>query len=150
MVRGHQAEQLKQQADQQAGERHRRVGDHQQVKGHPPTVVLPVDVDDGDDDQVGKDKRDHAAEADSPVPEHRGQRDVADRADKAEERDQGADQRSPDLGEHRMTGQKEPLPERCGHPGGERAGDQEAEANIGPHGRHVHPEVVTHGGQAAP
>ena len=39
----------------------------------------------------------------------------------------GPDQRSFDLGQRGVVGQEERLPEALGHPGGQRAGDQEAE-----------------------
>src|ERR1700738_818674 len=49
-----------------------------------------------------------------------------------------------------MVGQKESLPEAGRHPDGERPGDQQAEADIGPYRGHVHPEVVTDRGKGAP
>jgi TRAP-type C4-dicarboxylate transport system substrate-binding protein len=40
--------------------------------------VYPIDVKDRDDDQVGEDEGDHAAEADTTIPEDRGKRNVTD------------------------------------------------------------------------
>jgi len=51
---------------------HRRVEGHEQECGHAPAVVLAVDVEDREDDQVGEDEREHAAEADPAVPQHGG------------------------------------------------------------------------------
>ena len=62
-------------------------------------------------DQVGKDKSDHAAEADASVPQHRRQRNVADRADEGDHRDQRADDWSPQRGENGMSGEEEGSPE---------------------------------------
>src|SRR5207302_5114644 len=85
---------------------------------------------------------DPAAEADPAVPEHRGQRHVADRANEAEHRDDRSDQRAPELVEGRMVREEESLPEAVWHPGGERAGDQEPQAEVDVEAVDVHEEVV--------
>ena len=72
---------------------------HEQHHARP--VVLPVDGQDGQDDQVGEDERHHAAEADAAVPQHRRQRDVADGAHEAEQAHDRADQRPHSLGQQR-------------------------------------------------
>src|SRR5256885_8761236 len=49
----------------------------------------------------------------------------------------------------RIARDEERLPEAVGHPGGQGAGDEEAEHHVLGHTGHVHVEVVTDGGQAA-
>src|SRR5438445_11159165 len=101
-----------QELDDWAGAVHGRVEAGEQEAGHSPAVVLAVDVEDGQHDQVGEDEGKHAAEADAAIPEHRGERDVADRADEADDRDNGADDRSPELGEPVVVCEKERPPPR--------------------------------------
>ena len=57
-------------------------------------------------------------------------------------RDQRSDERPPDLRQRRVVLEEQPLPERVGHPGGERAGDQQAADDVAPDGGPVHHEVV--------
>ena len=59
---------------------------------------------------------DHAAEADAAVPQHRGERHVADRADEREHGDERSDERTPDLREQRVVDEEERLPERLRAP----------------------------------
>src|SRR6266576_3956627 len=136
--------------------------DHGGVEGpeyhqhHLGAVVLPVDEQDRDDDQVGEDERDDAAEADAPVPQHRRQRHVADRADEAEHRDHRADERPPQLGGQRLAGEEQVLPEAVGHPGAHRPGDQQADDHVADDGGPLHHEdladrgVPVAAGQAPP
>ena len=53
-----------------------------------------------------------------------------------------ADQRPPELRQRRWSLEEEALPERVGHPGGERAGDQQAAEDVAPDRGPVHHEVV--------
>ena len=73
-------------------------------------VVLPVDVQDREDDQVGEDEGDHAAEADAAVPQHGGERDVADGAHEGQHRDDRADERAPDRRDDRVVDEEEATP----------------------------------------
>ena len=77
--------------DDQRGDRHRHEHHRDEQRREPAAVVLPVGVDDRDDDQVGEDERDHAGERDAAAPEHGRERDVPDRADERERRDERAD-----------------------------------------------------------
>ena len=52
--------------------------------------------------------------------------------------------------ERRVVVEEEPLPERVGHPGGERAGDEQAADDVAPDRRPVHHEVVGGRGEAPP
>src|SRR3982074_4535 len=63
-----------------------------------------------------------AAEAEPAVPEHGGERDVADRADEGQDRHDRPDDRPPQRRDHRVVGEEERAPERLGHPGADRAG----------------------------
>ena len=110
------ADELEQEVDDQPGGSHRGVEGHEQERGHTPAVVLAVDVEDRQDDQVGEDERDHAAETDPAVPQHGSERDVADRAHEREHRHQRPDQRPPDGRKHAMVLEEQTLPERVWHP----------------------------------
>ena len=74
---------------------HSDVKGGEEEAGHLQTVILAIDVQDREDDQVGEDKGDYAAEADPAVPQHRRQWNVTDRADEGDHRDQRADDWSP-------------------------------------------------------
>ncbi len=135
--------------DHVPGRHHRRVERAEYERGHPRPVVLAVDVEDRGDDQVGEQERDHPAEADPALPQHDGQRDVADRADERDDRHDGADQRAPDLGGQRVPGEEERLPERVGHPGGDRARDEQPDRQVPDDRRPLHHEHVAHRGETA-
>src|SRR5580693_663671 len=92
--------------------------------------------------RVGEDERDHAAETDAAIPEHGRQRNISDRADERDYRDQGPDDRSPDIGENRLIDQKERLPEIWRDPSGERAGNEHASHDIHPYRGPIRHEVV--------
>ena len=74
---------------------HRNVKGSEQEARHLQPVILAVNVQDRDDDQIGEDEGDHPAEADAAVPQHRRERNVADGTDERDDRDQRADDRSP-------------------------------------------------------
>ncbi len=112
LIRGHLLKARKLLQDIRASLRRRA----EQGQHHRGAVVLPVDDQDRDDDQVGEDERDDAAEADPAVPQHRRQRRVADRADEAEQGDDRADDWPPQLGRQRVAGQEQLLPEAAGDP----------------------------------
>src|SRR5690348_8443254 len=135
-------EAAEQELDDVSGYDHGGVEDPEYGQHHPGAVVLPVDDQDRNDDQVGEDERDHAAEADPAVPQHGSQRHVADRADEAEQRDDRADDRPPELGGQRVPGQEQVLPEAVRHPGGDGPGDQQAQDDVADHRRPFHDEDV--------
>jgi hypothetical protein len=93
---GDQADRFEDQVDDESCEDHRRVERHPDEGGDLQPVVLAVDVEDREDDQVGGDEREHAAERDPAVPEHGRERDVADRAYERDHRDERSVQRAPD------------------------------------------------------
>src|SRR5712664_2759590 len=105
---------LEDELDDQARDRHRGVEGCEQEPHHLPAVVAPVDVEDRQDDQVGEDERKYAAEGDAAVPKDSSERDVADRADEAEDGDERPDHWSPELGEGRVSMEEERLPPRVG------------------------------------
>ena len=113
------------------------------------SVVLAVDVEDGEDEEVREEEANNSAEADATVPKDGGEGDVADRADEGEDGDQGADERAPDASEHGVAGEEEGLPEAGGDEGGEDAGDEQAECDVGDEGVPIHPVVVAGGSDAA-
>src|SRR5439155_18617029 len=121
---GNQPEPLESEFDDKTGGNHRQVEGREQEPGHAPAVVLAVDVENWQDDQVSEDEGEDAAEADAAVPEHRRQWNVANRADEAEDRDEGSDDRSPELRERRVRLKEDRLPPRLRHPGGQGASDQ--------------------------
>src|SRR5664279_3916600 len=93
----HQVQRREEELDEVAGQDRRQIERAGEEPGHPPAVVLRVDHDDRDDDQVGEDERNDTAEADAAVPQHRGEWDVADRADERCDRDERPDDRAPIL-----------------------------------------------------
>src|SRR5712692_10323696 len=149
MTRRRESEELEQLADHKPGENHRDVRGDQEVEAHARAVVLPVDVEDGDDDQVGEDEADHATEADAAVPQHDRKRDVADGADEAEQRDDRRDDRIPEGAQPRLTGQEQSLPEAVRNPCGQRAGDEKPEKQILPQAVDIPIEVMADGGEGA-
>src|ERR1043166_7565393 len=100
------AEQLKQQFNDQRRARHREIKAADNKPGHFPAIVLSIDVDDRQDNQIGVNKCDHAAETDAAVPEHGRERDIADRADKGKNGDERTDNWSPYRRGNRMRGEK--------------------------------------------
>src|ERR1039457_2562057 len=62
-----QAETAEDQLDDVPGRHHRGVERAEQEQGHPGTVILPVDIQDRGDEQIGEDEGDHAAEADAAL-----------------------------------------------------------------------------------
>ena len=89
-----------------------------------------------------KQEADHSPEADTAVPQHRGQRNVADRADEAEQADDRTDDRPPDLRRQRMVDEEEMLPEAVGHPGGDGPGDQKPDHDVSNDRGPLHDEDV--------
>src|SRR5205085_2100030 len=116
-----QVEALEEELDDEPCGDHRRVEAPEQERGHPPAVVLAVDVEDREHDQVGEDEREDAAEADPAVPEDRRERHVPDRADEAQDRDRRPDDRPPELRDGRMGVEEQRAPEVLRHPGRARA-----------------------------
>jgi hypothetical protein len=55
--------------DDQRRYRHGSVECDEQETGHLQPVVLPMDVQDWDNDQIGEDERDDPAEADAAIPQ---------------------------------------------------------------------------------
>src|SRR5450755_246025 len=141
-LRRDEAQRAEEELDDVAGDDHGRVEDPEYGQHHLRPVVLPVDDQDRDDDQVGEDERRHAAEADPPIPQHPGQRHVADRADEAEQRDHRADHRPPQPGGQRVAGQEQVPPEAVGHPGADCPGDQESDDDVPDDGSPLHDEDV--------
>jgi hypothetical protein len=78
MLAGDETKDAEQSFDNNGSDGHRDIECDEQERGHLQPVVLAVDVEDRQHDQVGEDEGDHAAEADAPVPQHRGKRDVPD------------------------------------------------------------------------
>ena len=146
----HQPGRQKEELHDQARHGHRNVRGDQEEQRHAPAVVLAIDVEDRQDNQVREDERDDAPETDAAVPQHGGQRYVADRAYKGKHRDDGSDDGTPDRGDDRMLHQEERLPEPFRHPGGQRARDEQAAGDVPPDGRPVHDEVVADRGEAPP
>ena len=147
--RRNEPERIEHNIDHEPGDGHRRVEGHEQEQADLPAVVLPVDVEDGEHDQVGEDERDHSTEADPPVPEDGRQRHVPDGTDEGQEGHQRTDERAPELRQEWVVDEEESLPEAVRHPGGERAGDEEPAGDVGKHRRPVHDEVVTARGEPA-
>src|SRR6202050_3459423 len=144
------AEAAEDQLGEVPGGGHGGVEGGQDEQHHLGAVVLPVDHQDRHDDQVGEDERDDAAEADAAVPQHRGEGDVADRADEAQQADDRADQRPPQFRRQRVAGEEQVAPEAVRHPGGARAGDQQAERDVADDGGPLHHEDVRHRGEGLP
>src|SRR5207249_10738490 len=70
-------EKVKKEFDQQCSNDHCDIKTGDNKAGDFPAVILPVDIDDREDDQVGINERDDAAETDAAVPKDRSQRNVA-------------------------------------------------------------------------
>src|ERR1043166_7872772 len=96
------SEPLKPELDDERRGCHRQVERSENEPHHSRAVVLSVNVENRQHDEIGEDERDYAAEADSAVPEHRRTRNVADRADKRENRDDRSNDRSPEECPERM------------------------------------------------
>src|ERR1700737_4645630 len=67
----------------------------------------------------------------------------ADRADERDDRDQRADQRSPELGQEWMVGQEEALPKLLRHPCCQCAGDQKPANDVDPDRGPIHHEIMS-------
>src|SRR5205823_899655 len=67
----------KKEFDQQCSNDHCDIKTGDDKAGDFPAVILAVDIDDREDDQVGVNERDDAAETDAAVPKDRSQRNVA-------------------------------------------------------------------------
>src|SRR5439155_3437730 len=145
--RRHQAKHAEDNLDQVAGDDARGVEGDGQEQRHAPAVVLPVDHEYRDDQQVGEDEADDAAEADPTVPQHGGERDVADGADEAQHGDDRADQRPPDLRQQRVVDQEERLPEAVRYPGTDGTGEQQADHDVAQDRSPLHDEDVADRGE---
>src|SRR5579884_1850138 len=143
----HKAQRLEEDFDDIARQYHRDVECHQNVAHNLPAIVFAVDVEDGQDNQIGKDEADNASETDAAAPENRRQRHIADRADKADDGYQWANQRPLDAGGHRVAAQEKGAPERFRHPGCQRTGDQQAQHDVQPDGSPVHHKKVADSGK---
>src|SRR6202022_2105025 len=91
MDSGNQPDGSKQELRREAGDRHDEPERTQDAQGHRPSVKAPVDQEKRKRDEVGEDKANHTAKADSALPERRSQRHVANRADEADDGDERTD-----------------------------------------------------------
>src|SRR5436853_6151384 len=107
--------------DDQSSDRHGAVKNCNNECSYFPAVMLSVDVDDPKNNQVGINQGDHAAEADPTVPKHRRQRNIADGANKGEDRNQWSDNWPPQRRGDWMRCEEKCFPEIRRHPRGERA-----------------------------
>jgi len=130
--RGHGSGNIENEPNYQPRRHHRGRTRRQEIDADASTVVLAIDVQDRKDDQVGEDEGNNAAEADPPAPEHRGQGDVADRADEADHGDEWPNECPPHLGDASVPGEEDCGPHRIGYPGTERARDHKAEEEVRP------------------
>src|SRR6266404_2703929 len=110
--------------DDQGSARHRNIKNADYKERCLPTVIFPVDVNDRKDDEIGVDKRDYTAKANSTVPKDSGERDIADRADERKDRDQWSDEWPPQCRSDRMRREEKRIPKVWRHPGAERTGDE--------------------------
>lgn len=83
-----------------------------------------------------------------PVPQHRGQRDVADRAHEGHDRHDGAHERTPQRRPDRVIHQKEALPELLGNPRRDGPRDQQAQDKVAQDRPPLHHEHVRDRGEA--
>ncbi len=137
------------QLNNQRGTRHRAIESSKQEAGHLQSVVLAINVQDRKNDQIGKDERDHATETDAAIPEHRGQRNIADRAYERDYRHQRPNDRAPQGREQRTFHDEERSPELGRDPGGKRTGDEQAAGDVKPDRNPVHHEIMADRGEAA-
>src|SRR5438874_798734 len=105
-------------------------------------VVLAIDRDDRQNDQVGEDERDHAAEREPARPEDRGERDVADRADEREDGDQWPEHRVLDQSQRRGSVLDEGGVENARRDESGEAGQEKADPDLLPEHLPVAAEVV--------
>src|SRR6185437_11658259 len=127
--------------DQRCG-RHRHVEGDEEEACHLQSIILAIDVEDGKDNQVGEDECDHAAETDAAVPKHRGKRYVSDRANERNDRNQRADDRSPNLRNGRVIDQEERLPELVRNPGRQGTRDEKTADDVHPDRDPIHHEIM--------
>ena len=130
--------------DRQARQDHGGVERNPQQGRRPESVVAAVDVQDGQHDQVAEDEGRHAPKARASLPEHRGQRHVAYRADEGEHRHHRPDEGARQHRRQRMAGQEQSGPDTGWDPGRHRAGDQQAHGQVHPQRHDVHDEEVRH------
>src|ERR1700738_1629789 len=108
-LRRDEAESTETHLDDQRRYHHGSVECDEHETGHLQPVVLPIDVQDRNDNQIGEDERDDPAETDAAIPEDRGQWNIPDRADERDDRDERPDDGTPEGSENRMAGQEETL-----------------------------------------
>ena len=88
---GHEPGKGEQTLDQQSSRGHYHPEPCQEPERQAAAVVLPIDQQQRQGDEVSEEKADHAPEADAALPQRRRHRHVADRADKAHDRDERSD-----------------------------------------------------------
>src|SRR5579875_1903029 len=120
------AEGREQEFDNVACCRHGDVKREQDVAHNLPAVVFAIDVENGQDNQVGEDKADHTAKADAAAPEHSRQWHVANRADKADNGDQRTYQRPLYARSRGIAAQEKGAPEGIRHPRRQRTSNEQA------------------------
>src|SRR5260370_4401653 len=98
------------QLDNQRGSRHRGVESDEQESGHLQSVIFAIDVQDRENDQIGKHECDRAAKTDTAAPEHRRQWNSPDRAYERDHRHHRPADRSPGLGNERVVDNYERWP----------------------------------------
>src|SRR5579875_1570401 len=76
-----------------------------------PAIIFAIDIQDRNNDQVGKNEADHAAKADPATPQHGSQWYVANRAHEADHRDERPDERTFDCGPGRIIREEKGAPE---------------------------------------
>src|SRR5205814_7481483 len=127
----------------QSSEDYADIKDADDEAGDFPAVILAVNVDYWEHEQVGVNKRDHAAKTDAAVPKHCSQRNVANGTDERNNRDGRSHDWPPKFSGDRMRHQEKFLPKIVRHPGSERARDEQTASNIFPYSKQIHDEVVT-------
>ena len=141
---GDEAQRAEDEVDDDRREDHRHEHQRGDPQGEAGAVVLAVGEDDRQHDQVGEDEGHHAGEAQAARPQHGGQRDVADRADEAQHRDDGPDERAPQRLHGRGRVVEEEAVEEVVAQQRDEAGEQEAGEDLLPQHLPVATEVVRH------
>lgn len=95
-MRRNESERLEEELDDECRSGHGGIERCQQKYRYPPAVVLSMDVEHRQHDQVGINEGDRSTEADAAIPQHRRERNVADRADERHDGDQWPDEWTPD------------------------------------------------------
>src|SRR5262249_35819544 len=80
-VRRDQPQKIEKELDHQRGNAHGDIKNDEDKAGDLPAVILPIDVDDGQNNQVSINECDNAAEADAAIPQYCSQGNVAYRTD---------------------------------------------------------------------